>query len=163
MNRRFGRWAGAAVAIGLVIVLSLPDHDRQVGLYGFVLLVGAIVLGSLVAVIAGGPRAQDGPLVATQAPGAIHPDDLVWLEREVRAALDTGLIDDRLRERIETVTTTRLARSHGIDLRRNGAAAQQALAETVLWPLVSDLPEVARTRRRSPDLLALAIADLERL
>ena len=121
-----------------MIVLSVPDHDRVIALYAFLLLVGAVALGGLVVLLAGMPAVPEGPLVVAAAPGEHRPEDLEALERELREAFDSGAVDARLRAR--TIASARLARVHGIDMAGQPDAAAALLRGTVVGRLLADAP-----------------------
>jgi hypothetical protein len=163
VRRRRLRWVWAALALAFVIVLSVPDHDRVVALYVFVLLVGAVALGGLVVLLAGVPVVADGHLVLAPPPGEHRPEELVALERELREALESGAVDARLRARTRSIASARLARVHGVDMARQPQAAAALLSNTVVGRLLADAPGSSRVLRLAPEQLRLVVDELEAL
>ena len=159
MTRRALGWAAAALALAFLLVLAVPGRDRALALFAFMLFAGALALAALVAVLAGAPRAGDGALVADAPAHELRPADLESIEHDVRGVLAGGIADEHLRSLVRSIALARLARNHGIDLRRDAAAAERLLGDDAAWGLLS----ARRGQRLDRGVLAGVVDALERL
>jgi hypothetical protein len=148
-------WTAAALVTAFLIVLAVPREQRGLALYAFLLFVGALALAGLVALIAVAPAGEDRLLEAVPPEPERRPGELEALEHDVREALSTGAVEDRLRSQFRSIAAVRLARAHTVPPSPSGDSALARL----LAPL-----EPGRMRiRLRPGELARAVEELERL
>jgi hypothetical protein len=158
VTRRLLGWTFGGLLAAFLIVLAVPERNRALALYAFLLLVGALALGGLIVVLSATPPADDRRLVgATAAPDA-RPDELDTLDSGVRATLAGRTIDDTLHGRIRAIVAARLDRGHGVSLDRDPAGARAVLGEGLLWALVDPERSRRRTRLDAGELVAVVEA-----
>jgi hypothetical protein len=144
--RRHVGWSAAILALAFVVVLGVPDHDRGLALFAFLLLAGALVLSVLVLALAGDPLAAEDRLAGVPASADSAPAELTALASDIRTTLRERLIDERVYAAIRSVASVRLARNHGIELARDPGAAREVLGGGMLWQLLESERSWARLR-----------------
>ena len=158
MTRAAVGWTLAGLALAFVIVLSVPDHDRVLALYAFLLLVGAVALGALVVLLSATPPTDERRLVGERRAPDTRPDELVALEVAVRDTLAGRAIDEALTMRVRSIITARLARDHGVSLDRDPDGARAVLDGGLLWQLIDPQRSTRRTRLDARELVAVVEA-----
>jgi hypothetical protein len=160
--RRHISWSAAILALGFLLVLAVPDHDRGLALFAFLLLAGALILSALVLALAGDPLAQEDRL-AGAAPGAESPPaELVALASGIRTALREHSLDERVYATIRAIASVALASNHGIELGRDPAGAREVIGGGPLWELLESERTWARLSVSGPELTQI-VDQLERL
>jgi len=158
VSRRAVAWTFAGLVGAFLIVLAVPERNRALALYAFLLLVGALALAGLIAVLGAVPHADAGRLGAAPAPPGARPDDLDTLESAVRSTLSRRTIDEILQLRMRAIIVARLERGHGVSLDRDPAGARAVLGEGLLWALVDPERGARRTRLDAAELAAVVDA-----
>lgn len=162
MSRRTLAWAFAALVAAFLIVLSVPERNRALALYAFLLFVGALALAGLILVLSATPAADADRLAG--APPALErrPDELETLEAGVRSTLAGRAIDEVVHARVRAIVAARLDRGHGVSLDRDPERARAVLGDGLLWQLVDPERSTRRTRLDARELAA-AVDALEAL
>jgi hypothetical protein len=135
IRRQLG-WSAAILALAFLLVLAVPDHDRALALFAFLLLAGALILSALVLALAADPLAQEDRLAGASASAESPPAELLALASTVRTALREHTLDERLYTTIRAVASVALASNHGIELGRDQAAAREVVGGGPLWQLL---------------------------
>ena len=162
MTRRHIGSAAALLALAFVLVLAVPDHDRGLALFAFLLLAGALVLSALVLALAANPLAHEEPLAGTTATRDSPPAELSALASGIRAVIRERVLDERVYDTIRAVAAVRLARHHGIELRRDPAGAREVVGSGPLWQLLESEATWARLRVGGSEITQI-VDQLERL
>jgi hypothetical protein len=158
VSRRAAGWTLAGLGVAFLLVLSVPDHDRVLALYAFLLLVGALTLAALVSVLSATPLADERRLTGERPAPDTRPDELEALEVAVRGALDGRTLDDLLTMGVRSIIAARLARDHGVALERNPDGARAVLGGGLLWQLIDPERATRRTRLDARELVAVVEA-----
>lgn len=158
MIRARAPWAAAGLLGAFLVVLAVPDRDRALALYAFLLLSGGLVLTALVALLAARAPGGEDRLTALPVEPDRRPAELDAIERDVREALERGVVEERLRVLARSVAIARLARHGGVESAPERLPAQGALAELLAPRRAGEL----RGRLRAGQLEE-AVAELERL
>jgi hypothetical protein len=133
----------------------VPREHRALALYAFLLLVGALALVGLVALIAVASAGEDALLEGVPPGPERRPGELDAIEHDVREALSSGAVEDRLRAQFRAIAAVRLARAR--------QAASPAGGEGPLARLLAPHePGRMRLRLRAGEL-ARAVDELEQL
>jgi CHASE2 domain-containing sensor protein len=160
--RRHVGWSAAILALAFVLVLAVPDHDRGLALFAFLLLAGALVLSVLVLALAGEQLAAEDRLAGVPASSDSAPAELSALASSIRTALRERTIDERVYAAIRAVASVRLARNHGIELARDPGATRELLGGGLLWQLLESERTWTRLRVGGSELTQI-VDQLERL
>lgn len=158
MSRRVVGRTLAGVVAAFLLVLSVPDHDRALALYAFLLLVAALALAALVIALSATPAADERRLVGERPPPDTRPDELDTLEAAVRVALEGGALDEALVLRMRAIIAARLAHGHGVSLDRDPDGARALLGGDLLWQLVDPRRTARRMRLDASELVAVVEA-----
>jgi hypothetical protein len=134
--RRQISWSAAILALAFLLVLAVPDHDRGLAVFAFLLLAGALMLGALVLALARDPLAAEDRLAGAAAPAHRPPAELVTLTSGIRTALREQVLDERVYGTIRAIATVQLAGNHGIELGRDPAGAHAVIGDGPLWQLL---------------------------
>jgi hypothetical protein len=161
------RWVPAtfvatAIAAGVALFTTV---DRRLTLQIYVLVVGALVLLTVVAVFALAARERPSPFehaLRPRPPRPSRPDELERLERQVALAVENAFdFHFRLRPALVAAAAAAVWRRHGVPLER-----AEAHLEPELWELVRpDAPPPDDRLAPGPplDRLNSAVAALERI
>jgi hypothetical protein len=158
VSRRLVGWTLAGLLFAFLLVLSVPDRDRALALYAFLLLVGALALAALVVVLSATPAADERRLAAEPPVPDARPEDLEALEAGLRSLSAGGAVDELLRMRVRGIIAARLARGHGVALERDPDGARAVLDGGLLWELIDPQLATRRTRLDARELVALVEA-----
>jgi len=162
MIRRHLGWSAGILALAFALVLAVPDHDRGLALFAFLLLAGALVLSVLVLALAGDRLAAEDRLAGVAASADASPAELSALASSMRTALRERALDERVYAAISAVASVRLARNHGIELARDPHAARAVLGDGMLWQLLESERTWVRLRVGGSELTQI-VEELERL
>jgi hypothetical protein len=161
------RWVPAtfvatAVAAGAALFTTV---DRRLTLQVYVLVVGALVLLTVVAVFALAARDEPSPFVHAlrrRPPRPARPEELQRLERQVALAVENVFdFHFRLRPTLVAAAEAAVWRRHGVPLER-----AEAYLDAGLWEFVRpDAPPPRDRLAPGPplDRLNSAVAALERI
>jgi hypothetical protein len=158
VTRSAAGWTLAGLLAAFLLVLSVPDQDRVLALYAFLLLVGALVFATLVILLATTPPADERRLASEGPAPATRPDELEALEVAVRGVLDARTLDEALAMRVRSIIAARLAREHGVSLDRDPDGARAVLGGGLLWQLIDPQRTTRRTQLSARELVAVVEA-----
>jgi hypothetical protein len=157
-RRALGSAAGVLTA-AFLIVLAVPARDRALALLAFAILAGTLaVAGAVASLLAAAPSAGEEPLRGHAAPADQRPGDLAAIEVDVRDALASGRVDERLRTLAISIAAARLARRHRIELAADPDGARRVLGEGAAWKLLTSSRSAPTMR---PAELAALVDELE--